>query len=377
MNRKSKYPHYSPYIMLALAITYLNCASLHLQNIPQTTTPQWPQFGRSPQRSNSVNQTFSFPLEEKWQKHPSLAIGPTLIGFDDAMFYHSFDGKIHAVRIHNGKKLGTIKLKKKQVGTAAYIDSTLIIVRRQWQPALQRYHLKSGKTLWKRKGGTSFADPLIVDNRIYVSYHQKKLVCYILENGDIDWSIDLPAPSRTTPTWAQGLVLVGTNQGVLYACKNGDIDWSFATKGALRAAATYFNGQIFIGSTDGYFYALNAKNGKKIWDYKTGGKIYHAAAVHDQNIIFGSTDHTVYSVNRKTGKLAWTFKAKSVISTSPVCAPNAVFFGSLDKHLYALDPADGKKIWSFEAKGRIRTHPIIVNQNLLFASEEERLYCFE
>ncbi len=375
--KPKKISHYTACNLLVFSLILMACASLKLKWQPETGFNEWRQFGKTPQHTNTVNDSIRFPMTKKWEHKTSLAVGPSLIAFDDALFFHTYDGKISAVKISSGKGLGTLKLKKKQVGTFAFADSTLVIVRRQWQPTLQRYHLQRGETMWEINGGNSFAEPLINNDRIYVAFQQKKLICYKLENGEMDWSADLPSPSHTTPTWANGKVVVGTNQGTLYAVQKGNIKWSFRTGGALRASATCFNGTLFVGSTDGIFYALNVETGKELWSFKTKGKIYQTAAIHDQNVIFGATDHNLYCLNRRTGEAVWTFTAGSVISTNPVSARNAIFVGSLDKNLYAIDPVNGKKLWSFTAKGRIRTHPIILNRKVLFGSEEERIYCFE
>jgi outer membrane protein assembly factor BamB len=46
--------------------------------------------------------------------------------------------------------------------------------------------------------------------------------------------------------------------------------WSYFTDGPIRLAPTYADGRILFGSDDGKIYCLNAGNGELIWDYRVG-----------------------------------------------------------------------------------------------------------
>ena len=48
---------------------------------------------------------------------------------------------------------------------------------------------------------------------------------------------------------------------------DGDSKWIFTTGAPIRIAPTYYDGKIYVGSDDGYVYCLNARNGSLIWKF--------------------------------------------------------------------------------------------------------------
>ena len=49
---------------------------------------------------------------------------------------------------------------------------------------------------------------------------------------------------------------------------NGEEEWSYCTDGPVRIAPTYSDGKIYAGSDDGYAYCLNADDGALVWKHK-------------------------------------------------------------------------------------------------------------
>lgn len=74
-------------------------------------------------------------------------------------------------------------------------------------------------------------------------------------------------------TSAEGLVFFGSSvDDHVYAldAATGELRWSFATDGPVRLAPSYADGRLYVGSDDGYVYCLSAKDGTCIWNYRPG-----------------------------------------------------------------------------------------------------------
>ncbi|MCK4628692.1 MAG: PQQ-binding-like beta-propeller repeat protein, partial [Sedimentisphaerales bacterium] len=72
---------------------------------------------------------------------------------------------------------------------------------------------------------------------------------------------------------ADGRVYFGcpvTNQVYALDAALGKICWRFFAEGPVRFAPTFDNGRIYFGSDDGFAYCLNAQNGSLVWKYRAG-----------------------------------------------------------------------------------------------------------
>ena len=365
-------------ILLTLFFSGIACHKLVLKEEFITNSSQWPQFGMNPNRTRATEKHFTFPLKLQWQHKAASAVGQSIVTANGMVFFSTKNGHIEGVNLDTGEKIGRIKKRGSFEATCAYSGDEILIVRRFGQPTLTLYDIETGKSTWKTRGTTVFSEPLIVKNRIYIGKLNGELSCYELKDGTEIWSQKLPAQIHASPTFADGLIIIGDDNGHMHAFDESSAkSWEFETKSAIYTSPVLSEGILYFGSTDGVFYAIDAKTGTQKWSFKSNNKLYNGAAVSGDYVIFGSTDHQVYCFHKNTGKNLWTFKAKSVISTAPVIAGPTVFIGSLDKNIYALDLETGEKRWSFESQGRIRTDPIVSNGKLLFASEDNKLYCFE
>ena len=202
--------------------------------------------------------------------------------------------------------------------------------------------------------------------------------------GSVKWSFKTGGPIFASPAISDGVVYIGSGDGVLYAVDEttGTQKWKTATRGQIASSPTVADGMVFFGSYDGGFYALDAATGKRVWRYATGferrfeGKGLHgfplpeqtipdahdvflsSPAVYHGRVYFGSSDGNLYAVDEKTGMLQWKFETGGLIHASPTIANNLVYIGSWDSYLYALDADTGAEKWRFKTG----EDPIIHNQ---------------
>jgi len=72
---------------------------------------------------------------------------------------------------------------------------------------------------------------------------------------------------------AEGTVYFGSSiDNMVYAVdlKSGTVKWRFATEGPIRFAPTWWDGKIYVGSDDGFAYCIDGQTGKLIWRYRGG-----------------------------------------------------------------------------------------------------------
>ncbi len=79
--------------------------------------------------------------------------------------------------------------------------------------------------------------------------------------------------SVTSPVITNGVVYVGSSDGVVYALNaaTGTKLWNYVTGSTVSSSLAVVNGVVYVASNDGNLYALNAASGSKLWSYVTRG----------------------------------------------------------------------------------------------------------
>lgn len=360
-----------------MLIIISTCQRYAIYPRPRVRIDNWPMFGANPARTGASQSTVQLPLKAEWVKHPSSALGNTIIVVDSMIYFVCLDGRVYAVEIATG-----VKKKQKKVSvesTCAFSNQHLIIARRYSRKTLYSFNLATNKYDWKIDAGDIATEPLIVGEWIYVASLYKQIDRYKFDTGSKSWTFKTEDLLHSSPALDDNILVVGSDDGAVYAldAETGKLVWKFQTGACIYATPLIKNGFVFIGSFDNYLYALNLHSGKLVWKFKTTAKIYHGGASVEDKLVFGSNDHHVYCLNTETGKLNWKFTAKSLISTSPVISNKKVFIGSTDHHYYCLDLDSGEELWKYKTKGRVRTTPVVWGDYLIGASENNYIYAFK
>ncbi len=364
--------------MLGAIAVLLNCARIRIDfaALPDIDAPNWEQFAGSMARTNSYPGELKLPLRLKWKYNTAGTVGNTILAANGIAYFTTMDGRLIAVDIATGKKIGHRKIGVD--ATCTYHDSCLYLALRYGDETLFKYDLTKGKYQWKIDAGDIASEPLVVDQYIIVTALYNHVDLYQSKNGVRIWQTKTEDQIRSSPAYRSGVIVFGCDDERIYAVNRSDgkIRWKFKTGASVLATPALGDSIVYVGSGDNQFYAIHLFSGKMIWQFGARGRIVHAAAVNDSLAIFGSTDGRLYCLNRATGALRWSFQAQSIISTSPMICGNLVFFGSMDQHYYAVDLETGSVQWKYKTNGRVRTTPVIWQNYLICASENNELYIF-
>lgn len=146
--------------------------------------------------------------------------------------------------------------------------------------------------------------------------------------------------------------------------------WTFQTGDIIQSSPTYFNGVVYAGSEDGKLYAVNDSDGSLKWNYTTGDQIISKPAVYqgasENLVIFGSHDKKLYALDADTGAPVWSYTTGGSVISDPLVDNGTVYFGAGDNYIYALNAADGSFKWKYLTGGLMRQMPIVSN-GILYA----------
>ena len=191
----------------------------------------------------------------------------------------------------------------------------------------------------------------------------------------VQWRFKTGGPVIGSPAISQGVVFIGSSDGVFYAIdqRTGQQKWKVALTEPISSSPAIGDGLVYFLSYDGILYARATETGALKWHFATGGeRRFEAKGIHgltpetqliadpmdvflsspalDHNRVYvGSSDGHVYALNAATGVLLWSFETGGVVHASPAVAGGTIYIGSWDSYLYALDAETGLLKWRFKA----------------------------
>ncbi|MDK2992001.1 MAG: hypothetical protein PWP48_1234 [Clostridiales bacterium] len=200
----------------------------------------------------------------------------------------------------------------------------------------------------------------------------------LTQNGDV-WSGTISI-SNYSPSIPYGKHFIGVNmtdntgnvwkeyKEYEWAGGNVTTKWVFQTGDVIQSTPTYFNGTVYVGSEDGSVYAINDSDGTLEWSYTTGDQIISKPAIYDgvtkDLVIIGSHDKKLYALDADSGALEWSYATGGSVISDPLVDNGVVYFGSGDKYIYALDASNGNFKWKYQTDGLMRQRPIVYDGKL-------------
>ncbi|MCG8604459.1 PQQ-binding-like beta-propeller repeat protein [bacterium] len=367
-------------LLLLLCLPSWACRKITLKQISQVRSfdSNWQLFGGESERNGYRTPTLAPPLEHFWTHKASSAVGPSLLAVDGVLYLATMTGRVEAINILTGKRLGKMNTEGNYDATCAYFQGNLIIASRYGSRTLARYDLRQGGYLWRVDAGDIATEPLILHEGVFISALYSHVGKYDWESGERVWKFETDDQHRSSPALSGNSLIVGCDNGTLYSIEadSGNLNWQMSTGASIFATPVISHQSVFVGSADSNFYAIEREDGKVRWKFHTQAPLYQTSATDGQVVLFGAGDGQFFCLDATTGKERWRFKAASGVSTAPLISGRVVYFGSLDAHYYCLSLADGEELWRFKTRGRVRTSPIIWQNYIFGASEDRYVYAF-
>lgn len=244
---------------------------------------------------------------------------------------------------------------------------------------------RKGETTWTFAAGTPLYGAVAIDgDALYTLGDDGTLFKLARKDGKPVWKAKLqdtptprvlPHPSvfdwdwqASQPLVADGLVYVGTGDGVFHAIDAGDgtSRWTFRTKGRIRNGAAIASGRVYIGSADHFVYALQAADGKEAWRADTRAEVDATPVVHDGKVFIGNRGPGLYALDAITGEELWRlFFWGSWVESTPAVHEGVIYIGSSDlRRVSAIDPGNGNVLWRSDVYGWTWGTPLVDGDRL-------------
>ena len=240
--------------------------------------------------------------------------------------------------------------------------------------------LPNGQLKWKyQTAGPIYSSPSLANGVVYIGSDDGNIYALDAISGALKWKYTLGSPGylsvASSPAVVEGVVYIGSADKNVYAldANTGALKWKFLTGDNVRSSPNVVNGVVYVGSWDDNIYALDANTGAFKWKYTTGSDVLSSPSVVNGVVYFGSYDSNLYALDANTGAFKWKYTAGRIYST-PAVINGVVYVGSKDNNIHALDANTGAFKWKYPTSGWIDASPTVKNDVVFIGSDDSYFY---
>lgn len=278
----------------------------------------------------SGKKLWSFPLGKElpypWA-FDNQTSSPVVI--ETTVFVGSGDGQVYALDAKSGKEKwrfktqGLVRATPTVANNMVYIGDT--------EGYFYALNANTGKQVWRFETEGVHFDPAefgfdrkavmfaaaLTDELVIFGGRDGFLYAVERATGKERWRMDHKVSwVMSKPAIAEGKVFTGTSDGRFIQAidlQTGQEVWKFTIQNVCWSSPTFADGVVYIGSDEGRLYALNADTGEKEWQFRTGSRVRSTPVVKDGVIYFGSHDGSLYALTGEPSKNASYVPAKKVV----------------------------------------------------------------
>ena len=248
--------------------------------------------------------------EEVWKSKVSSEILSSPREANDVVIVRTIDGKIFAIDAISGERLWIYDRTVPALtlrGTSTPVISNDIVIAGFDGGRVTALELKTGKLLWERRIAISRgrselermvdvdAQPLILDDVIYITSFQANVTALSLESGQILWQRDI---SSHTELGADTTRLYVTNdEGHVWALDrfSGASIWKQDKLKARQVTGpTVFGNKVVVGDLEGYLHWLDKETGEFAARSRVSDSPILTSAITNEDKLFAySSDGTL------------------------------------------------------------------------------------
>jgi len=204
---------------------------LYPESDSQTSTLDWPQVQRDPQRTGYSPETLGTNIQVAWTHR-----------FWPEKVYPQVQAIVYQGRVFVGTEMGN----------------------------MYAFDAKTGTQLWKFTAGGSILASVAAGNyRVFFGAMDGAIYALDANTGALVWKSNLLGRHgfSTAPVLADNKVMLGGRNGVFYALdpNDGRTLWQYDVGTPILQTAASNNGRVFFGAMNMYVYAINTTDGTLAW----------------------------------------------------------------------------------------------------------------
>lgn len=368
----------------------------------------WPQAGGYPNHSmqnltlghGALKKIWSADIGRGASKGLPLVTQP--ISIDNRIFAVDAEGVLSAFNASTGKPLWHKDISATGeddavIGGGLASSGGVLYATNGYNEALA-INPATGAILWRKSiPSASRAAPTIVDNRIFISTLDGRLLALDAGNGAVLWEYTGMSGNATlvgaaSPAANRDIVVPVFSSGEITALRvgNGSVAWSdnlsnvrgmggLSEISDIRAMPVIDRGLVVAISFSGRLAAIDERTGARIWQREISGLQTPWLAGNHMFVL--SSDNQLIALGRETGAIRWIInlphkKDKTAIYNGPVLAGGRLIVAGTDGTVFEVSPETGKILTRWDAGDTIVQPPIVANATLYLLSADGTLSAY-
>jgi outer membrane protein assembly factor BamB len=251
--------------------------------------------------------------------------------------------------------------------------------------------------LWRFNAGAAVTHtPVAAGGTIVVLSDDSELIALDLK-GARQWSVKVEtgrgpegkvayADFQAPPSIVDGLVLLGSSEGILYAfdLRTGAVRWTNTVGTGVAGTAGGFKGEdgvwrtAAVSQSDGVLYAFDLAAGKRAWTSAPTDRCDGSPAFAGGLSVFGSCAAALHVIGTADGRLIRTVELgpDSQVAGGVAVSGGRAFAGTRTGSLVCADLASGVIVWTHRAvRGELFTTPAVSSNRVVFAADDGAVRC--
>ena len=308
------------------------------------TDDSWPQEGHDSAKTASVEAAWSQAAPQPGRRLRSVASPPVTSGRWIA--YVSGEGRL-VVRDHRTWH----RRWETDLGLADQVESAL------------------------RMRDFAFPSPAIADDVVCLRLDDDILLGgFDLDSGREVWTFVAEHTIESSPTVADGLILLADSVGGCYAINpgRGTSRWAITlTDEGIEHPPVAAGGLAYVATSDGMIHAIDIQRGKVLWPAVAGAYAHPSIAVSGAVLLATCADRLV-GIDAHSGERRWRRRVGSSLGGLAVGRGAAVVCG--ESTVYGIAIADGAVRWERPLEGRLGAPAVAGDVIFVAAEAPARLY---
>jgi len=369
-------------ITILLSILFLGCSKAILFKHASKDVDAISVFGKHNQRSFYIDKNVQTNLSLEWNSSTYGSYGNTTFSaYDSLLLVPDLGGRITALHIDTGKKIGELKYQGEIEQALVINHAKLIFIVNEFKEnysTLVVYNLREGKELEKIQLKGKFNNELISIDDYIITVSDNGIVYKITNFGKILWQLDLSDYINSNPAADEKYIYIASVNGILFSVylDSGEINYQSKISDGFQSGITLENKSLFLGDKNGILFSISKIDHKILWKYDSNFKIISTPALDKKRVYFGNLNGDFYSIDKQSGKLIWKNSLDGLVNTSPLITQNLIIQPNLQKHVDILDIEKGEILQQIQFDGRCRTTPTYFNGKVYFGVDKGEVFCY-
>ena len=193
---------------------------------------------------------------------------------DGIAYFGSAVGSVFAIDAATGEQLWSSPISADNAASSPAVANGVVYINGD---DLIAFDAKSGAQIWSSSilGPVNTSSPAVVGDVVYAG--GRVVAAFDATTGAVLWSVSPGGPLSIpgdSPAVAKGIVYIGASvtaqhgpsSGTLYAlnARTGKTLWSAPVASGITSSPSVANGVVYVGSDDGTLYAFNARTGAEL-----------------------------------------------------------------------------------------------------------------